>query len=55
MPPKYAIAGIPLVGARARFFAPSSSSFSVHHRLSNADQLAAKGFETRVVHSSIMK
>jgi 4-hydroxybenzoyl-CoA thioesterase len=61
---KYAIAGIPLVEARARFFAPSSfgdtvviesnvtewgkSSFSVHHRLFKADLLAAEGFEKRV-------
>jgi 4-hydroxybenzoyl-CoA thioesterase len=66
---KYAIAGIPLVEARARFFAPSAfgdtvvvesnvtgwgkSSFSVHHRLFKADQLAAEGFEKRVwsIHS----
>lgn len=61
---KYAIAGIPLVEARARFLAPSSfgdtvvvessitewgkSSFSVHHRLFKSDSLAAEGFEKRV-------
>ena len=61
---KYAIAGIPLVEARARFLAPSSfgdtvvveskitewgkASFSVHHRLFNTDSLAAEGFEKRV-------
>jgi 4-hydroxybenzoyl-CoA thioesterase len=61
---KYAIAGIPLVEARARFLAPSSfgdtvvvesnitewgkSSFAVHHRLFKADLLAVEGFEKRV-------
>jgi len=61
---KYAIAGIPLVEARARFLAPSSfgdtviiesnvtewgrSSFSVLHRLFKGDVLAVEGFEKRV-------
>jgi 4-hydroxybenzoyl-CoA thioesterase len=61
---KYAIAGIPLVEARARFLAPSSfgdtvvvesnitewgkSSFAVHHRLFRSDLLAVEGFEKRV-------
>jgi 4-hydroxybenzoyl-CoA thioesterase len=61
---KYAIGGIPLVEARARYFAPSSfgeavivesnisewgkSSFSVHHRLFKGDLLAVEGFEKRV-------
>ena len=60
----YAIAGIPLVEARARFLAPSSfgdtvivestiadwgkSSFSVVHKLFKADVLAVEGFEKRV-------
>jgi 4-hydroxybenzoyl-CoA thioesterase len=61
---KYAIGGIPLVEARARFLAPSSfgdtvtvesniaewgkSSFAVHHRLFKGDVLAVEGFEKRV-------
>ncbi len=61
---KYAIGGIPLVEARARFLAPSSfgdtvtvesnvtewgkTSFAVHHRLFKGDVLAVEGFEKRV-------
>jgi 4-hydroxybenzoyl-CoA thioesterase len=61
---KYAIAGIPLVESRARFLLPSSfgetvvvessisewgkASFSVHHRLFKAEELAVEGFEKRV-------
>ncbi|MDP9146919.1 MAG: acyl-CoA thioesterase [Acidobacteriota bacterium] len=61
---KFAIAGIPLVEARAQFFAPSGfgdtvtvesaitefgkSSFSVYHKLFRGDVLAAEGFEKRV-------
>ena len=61
---KYAIAGIPLVEARAQFFAPSAfgdtvviestitewgkSSFSVLHKLFRADVLTVEGFEKRV-------
>ncbi len=60
----YGIAGIPLVEARAQFFAPSRfgdtvvvescvtewgrSSFSVHHKLMRRDVLAVEVFEKRV-------
>ncbi len=60
----YAIAGIPLVEARARFLLPSQfgdtvvvescvpewgrSSFSVHHKLFKEDDLAVEVFEKRV-------
>jgi 4-hydroxybenzoyl-CoA thioesterase len=61
---KYAIAGIPLVDAKARFLVPSAfgdtvfvesrisewgkSSFSVEHKLFKDDVLAVEGFEKRV-------
>ena len=61
---KYAIAGIPAVETRARFFAPSSfgdtiviethiaewgtSSFSVEHKVLKGEVLAVEGFEKRV-------
>jgi 4-hydroxybenzoyl-CoA thioesterase len=61
---KFAIAGIPLVDARARFLEPSSfgdvvaveskivewgrSSFSVEHKLFRGEKLAVEGFEKRV-------
>jgi 4-hydroxybenzoyl-CoA thioesterase len=61
---KYAIAGIPMVETRARFFVPTSfgetvvietrivdwgtSSFSVEHKVLKGEVLAVEGFEKRV-------